>query len=165
MKYICGFCGTEFFSAAENLDGTKCWNCKKGRIANAEIKEIDMFLAELDADLAEMEIDLGLEPGDLTNKPPHAPLFHEFVAMHEKNEGLASGMKELAEKTGAELRARLFGGIERKPGEYCRNCVYLQPKWRLEGKVHYSEGSCTIDNWQRKCAFEWCKHFSPRKKR
>ena len=189
MKYICEFCGTEFYSAAENFDGTKCANCKKGRLKNAEICEIDEFLAELDKELEEFHLELGLEvceglqcelcgedcsdepiaadPSmlkDYSKDPANTPAFQDILNQYEANEGLTSGLKEIGEDAAKDLRARIFGGIKRKSGEYCRNCVYYKPDYRTEGKAHYSEGNCTVENWVRKLAFDWCKSYSRRRK-
>jgi len=196
MKYICDFCGTEMFSAAENLDGVKCYNCKKGRLVNPEIMDMDLFLAELDADLMEMEIDMGLEPGTLTAPPKELKIQLEIcknlqcdackedcgdplaidpdlmkkhpemfgLTAESYPDGIISGLKEIGEKNKASLLARIYDGIKRKSGEYCRNCVYHQLDPRTEGKAHYSEGNCTIDNWKRYNSFDWCRHYSRKKK-
>ncbi len=194
MKYICNFCTTEFFSAVENLDGTKCWNCKKGRVANAETELIDAFMLELDKELDEFVAELGVDDlfslegyeaslelcqnlqceqcgedcGDqpLAIDPDLMEKHPEIFGLTARNypNGLFSGLREIGKETSENLRARIYGGIKRKSGEYCRNCTYYQIDSRTEGKTHYSEGNCTIESWKRKIAFDWCKHYNKRKK-
>ena len=193
MKYICNFCTTEFFSAAENLDGTKCWNCKKGRVANAETELIDAFLAELDKELEEFTADLGLDNlfslegyevnlelcrnlqceqcgedcGDepLALDPDLMKKHPEMFGLTAESypDGLFSGLKEIGKEASKSLLAKTYNSIERKTGEYCRKCVYYQTDFRTEGKTHYSEGNCTIENWKRKLAFDWCKCYKRKK--
>ena len=180
MKYICNFCGTESFSAAKNYDGTKCYNCKKGRVVSAEIQEIDAFMLELDKELEEFAAELGVD--DLFSLEGYEanlelcrnlqceqcgedcgnPLTIDHNLTPESYpDGLFSGLREIGKEASESLKAKIYGGIKRKSGEYCRSCVYYQSDCRIEGKTHYSEGNCTIEvlSKQRKLAFDWCKHY------
>ena len=194
MKYICNFCRTEFFSAAENLDGPKCWNCKKGRVANAETELIDAFMLELDKELDEFVAELGVD--DLFNLEGYEvnlelcrnlqceqcgedcgdePLAVDPDLMKKRPElfgltaksypnGLFSGLKDIGKEASKSLLAKTYDSVKRKTGEYCRNCLYYQPQCKTEGKAHYSEGNCTVNNWKRYSAFHWCKCYSKKKK-
>ena len=194
MKYICNFCGTESFSAAKNYDGTKCYNCKKGRVVSAEIQEIDAFMLELDKELEEFAAELGVDGlfslegyevnlelcrnmqceqcgedcGDepLAIDPDLMRKHPEMFGLTPESypDGLFSGLREIGNEASESLKARIYGGIKRKSGEYCRNCTYYQTDSRTEGKAHYSEGNCNIENWKRKLAFDWCRHYNERKK-
>jgi hypothetical protein len=108
---------------------------------------------------------LACDPDLMKRRPELFNCSHEeLLNRYAINEGTASGLKAISDKNIESLMTKVFGKTERGSGEYCRNCVYWQLDPRTEGKTHYSEGNCTVDNWKRHNAFDWCKCFSRKKK-